>query len=154
MRTKDQAEEPAPRGRPVTGTLLWAVVGGLLGCLALPGDRDGDGDGDPGPVPRCALAPGTPEIEPPPEDPSPIGPLPGQQNANLPPATLPPAILPPAMLPPTTRAWRSVPGVGRRRALALAREYWRAGTAFEPETVPGVGPVTGAAVRRFLERPP
>lgn len=56
--------------------------------------------------------------------------------------------------PPSTRAWRSVPGVGRRRALAIARAYWRAGPSFDAEEVPGVGPVTGAAVRRFLANRP
>ena len=74
-----------------------------------------------------------------------------------PPEPVPPGVctleldpLPPAL--PGTRAWRSVEGVGRRRALALARARWEAGgwQHFDPETVPGIGPITGERVRRFL----
>ena len=54
--------------------------------------------------------------------------------------------------PPSTRAWRSVDGVGAVRALALARARWEAGADFDPLQVRGVGPVIAGAARLFLER--
>jgi len=59
---------------------------------------------------------------------------------------------PPPEPPPSTRAWRSVEGVGAVRALALARARWETGADFDPIQVPGVGPVTARAARLFLER--
>ena len=49
------------------------------------------------------------------------------------------------------RDLRSVPGVGRTRALALVRAYWEQGEGLDVESVTGVGPVTGEALRQFID---
>ena len=59
--------------------------------------------------------------------------------------------------PPSPREWRTVAGVGRSRAIALARAQWSErgaapGSEFDPEAVKGIGPVTGRRVRQFLEK--
>ena len=55
---------------------------------------------------------------------------------------------------PSPRAWRSVPGVGRARALALARAVWEAGVrdprVLDLTQVPGVGEVTAERARAWL----
>lgn len=57
---------------------------------------------------------------------------------------------------PSPRAWRSVPGVGRARALALARAVWQAGVRdpllLDLTQVPGVGEVTAERARAWLAR--
>jgi len=57
---------------------------------------------------------------------------------------------------PSPRAWRTVPGVGRARALALARAVWEAGVrdprVLDLTRVPGVGEVTAARARDWLAR--
>ena len=52
--------------------------------------------------------------------------------------------------PPSTREWRGGEGIGRSRALALARARWELGPGFDPEEVRGIGPVTAERVRTFL----
>ncbi|MEE8467157.1 MAG: helix-hairpin-helix domain-containing protein [Planctomycetota bacterium] len=55
---------------------------------------------------------------------------------------------------PAPRTWRSVPGIGRTRALALARAVWEAGVrdprSLDLTQVPGVGEVTAARARAWL----
>lgn len=50
--------------------------------------------------------------------------------------------------PPSAREWREMPGIGLRRSLAIVEHRWRNGPDAPLEDVPGIGPITAAAVRR------
>ena len=58
----------------------------------------------------------------------------------------------PDRMPP--RDLRRLPGIGERRALAIARARWDQGLRGGPESwdaIPGIGPETVRRVRAFLE---
>jgi hypothetical protein len=64
---------------------------------------------------------------------------------------------PPALADASPRELRALPGIGETRALAIARERWRARSSglgraapLDLEAVPGIGPKTVEAIEAWL----